>query len=131
MIFDYFFFKFYNWILKTSIPEYPGFMASCFLGGIIMINMIMLNVLLAKLDILPFMYNEIIYIIGLTVTVAIVFLIYNKSRIEVIKSKFAEDEFKPKKRTFNIIFVLFLVLTILAIFIVPSYKPGYLPTFFD
>jgi len=54
-------------------------------------------------------------------------MVYSNSRIEAIKNKFEAEDFYYKKKKLNIIFVLFLVFTILAMFLVPLYKPGYLP----
>ena len=128
MIFDYFFIKFYNGILKSSVPEYPRFGAGFFFGLFINLNIIAISGVLSKLDILPFIYsNKIIATISTPVLVVIVFLIYNKSRVENIKSKFAKDEFRPQKKKINIIFVLYVVLSILANCILPWWKPGYLP----
>ena len=65
--------------------------------------------------------------IATIIIAAIVFIIYKKSRIEAIKLKFAEDKFKPKKKVWNIMFILYLVFTIVAFFALAFYKPGYLP----
>ena len=129
MIFDYFFFKFYQGILKSSVPELPRFGASLVFGLLINLSVFEISMVLAKLDILPFIYpdNKTIQYLSTPFVVAIVFLIYNNSRIDAIKLKFAEDEFKPMKRKLNIAFTLWIVLTILVIFIIPWWKPGYLP----
>ncbi len=128
MIFDYFFLKFYNGILKSSIPEHPRFYTSLVFGLFTNFTIFEVSGILSKLDILPFLYhNKTIAWISTPIIVTIVFLIYNKNRIEAIKLKFTKEEFKPKKKKFNIIFVLYIVLTILAAFILPLYKPGYLP----
>jgi len=127
MIFDFFFLKFYNGILKSSIPETPRFGASFFFGLFINVNILLLNMLLSKLNILPYVYNKMVTTICLFIIVSILFLIYKKSRIEAIKLNFSEENFKSKKKKWNVIFTLYVVFTILAVFILPFYKPGYLP----
>jgi Ca2+/Na+ antiporter len=126
MIFDYFFLKFYNRIIKSDIGA-PRFYASVLLGGLINLNLMLISGILSKLDILPFMYNKAKVIIFFSITTAIVFFIYNKNRMESIKLKFSEDSFKVKKKKWNIIFILYIVVTFLTLFAISWYKPGYLP----
>jgi len=128
MIFDYFFFKFYNGILKSSL-DFPRFGASLTFGLLVNVNIFEINMVLAKLDIFPFIYpdNKPILYMSTPIIAAVIFLLYNKNRIEAIKSKFSKDEFKPMKRKLNFAFVLYLVLSILAVYIIAWWKPGYLP----
>ena len=56
MIFDYFFLKFYNFSLKSSLPEIPRHVASFLFGLFINLNLVEISAFLAKLDILPFIY---------------------------------------------------------------------------
>ena len=126
MIFDYFFLKFYNGIMRNSIGV-PRFYASLVFGCIINVNILIIDTLLAKLDILPSLYDNTLIGTGLVVLTALFFFRYTKSRMEAITAKFAEDDFQPKKKELNIMFVLFIVFTVLSAFIIPLYKPGYLP----
>ena len=133
MIFDYFFLKFYKGILKSSIPELPRFMASVLFGLFIHLNLFLISGILAKLDILPFLYSSnTLIIIQLVIIIFLIYLRYNKNRIEVIKLRFAtfvtDDEFFLRKKKLNIAFILYLVVTILSLFLVGAFfKPGYLP----
>ena len=127
MIIDYFYLKFYNGILKSSIPEFPRFMASLFFGCIVNIDILHINALLAKLDIMPYILDKTSILIGSIVISTLFFLRYNNTRFEAIRFRFTSSEFKPKKRKLNIFFILWLVITILASFLLPLYKPGYLP----
>ena len=129
MIFDYFFLKFYNGILKSSL-DFPRFGASLTFGLLVNLNIFETSMVLAKLDILPFIYpdNKPILYISTPVIAAILFLLYNKNRIEAIKLKFSKDELKPMKRKLNIAFILYIVLSIVSVFILAWWKPGYLPT---
>jgi len=134
MIFDYFFLKFYKGILKSSIPEFPRFVTSWIFGIFINLNLLILSCLLAKSDILPFLYSKTSITIQLFVLVLFIYLRYNKNRIALIKSKYAtfttDDEFFLRKKKFNIAFILYVIATILSIFVVPWIKPGYLPELF-
>jgi len=124
MIFDYFFFKFYKIILKSGIPEFPRFYASLLLGGLINLNLLIFNTLLEKFDRVTYLFDNIIAGISLSLIVAFIFIIYNNSRIEAIKLRFSAEEFQPKKKKLNILFVLYIVLTALAMFLVPLWEPG-------
>ena len=126
MIFDYFFFKIYNAVLKSH-PEAPRFMASMLLGACISVNIFVTEIMLCKLDILSssMYHNKIIQWISTPIIIIIVFFIYKKSRIEAIKLKFSEDRFIRKKKELSIIFVLYLVFTFLTLVTTPFYKPGY------
>jgi len=127
MIFDYFFLKFYNGILKSSAPEWPRFGASLFFGLFINLNLLIVNGILSKLDILPFLYNDkTIAYMSTPIIATIIFLVYNKSKIDAIKLKFSAEEFKSKKKKLNVVFVFYLVFSILANLILVWYKPGYL-----
>ena len=133
MIFDYFFLKFYKGILKSSIPEFPRFMASWIFGIFINMNLFVVSGTLAKLDILPLLYSKISITIQLFILVLFIYLRYNKNRIELIKSRFVtfttDDEFFFKKNKLNVVFILYLVVSILTLFLVGAFfKPGYLPT---
>jgi len=134
MIFDYFFLKFYKGILKSSIPEFPRFMASFLFGLFIHLNLFVIDTMLAKFNIMPSLYSKTTIIIQLLILVIFIYVRYNKNKIEVIKSRFAtfvtEDEFFLKKRKLNIAFILYVIVTILSIFIIPWFKPGYLPKMF-
>jgi len=133
MIFDYFFLKFYKGILKSSIPELPRFMASVLFGLFINLNLFVVSGTLDKLDILPFLYSKTSIVIQLCIFVIFIYLRYNKNRIGLIKSKFAtfttDDEFFFKKNKLNVVFILYVVVSILTLFLVGAFfKPGYLPT---
>ena len=131
MIFDYFFLKFYNRSLKSSLKEQPRHLASLLFGLFINFNIVEISMVLAKLDILPFIYpfdDKTIAYMSTPVLAVIVFFIYKKSRIEEIKIKFSKEEFKHMKRKLNIVFTLYIVFTILALFIILFWKANYLPT---
>ena len=120
MIFDYFFLKFYKGILKSSIPEFPRFMASVLFGLFINLNLFVVSGTLDKLDILPFLYSKTSITIQLCILVLFIYLRYNKNRIKLIKSKFVtfttDEEFFFKKNKLNAVFILYLVVTILSFY---------------
>jgi len=131
MIFDYFFLKLYNGVIKAQMP-FPRFGASLVLGGSIVFYFMIINGLSAKIDIIPFVFfNNYTIVISIIIMIVVVSLIYNNIRIEAIKLKFASDEYKPRKRILNVAFVLYLVFIYIFVILVASYKPGYCPTIFD
>jgi len=132
MIFDYFFLKLYNGTLKSSMPEFPRALPSLVLSLTIVVNLMIIDGFLAKLDILPSVFfHKYTVVISLIIMFIFLLLRYKNKRIAEIKIKFASDEFKPRKKILNIAFVLYLVLTYILVFLVASYKPGYLPKLFD
>ena len=131
MIFDYFFLKFYNYYANSKVREFSRFYASITFGLFINFNVIEISMILAKLDILPFIYpldDKKISGVSTLILATILFLLYNKKRIESTKSKFSEDKYKSCKKNLNLAFSLYIVLTILAFFIMIFWKPNYLPT---
>jgi len=86
---------------------------------------------LSKFDILPYIFDKTTILISLATLVALIFLRYKNSRLETIKVIFTAEEFKQKKKTLNIIFVFYLVFTVLAMFLGPFYKPDYLPKMWE
>ena len=130
MIFDYFFLKLYNGVIRASM-QFPRFGASLVLGCSVVYYLLAINALLAKSDFLPFVFNKQIIVISIVIMIVSLILRYKDSRIEAMKLKFASDDFKPKKKILNILFVLYLVLALYIIIPISLYKPGYLPTIFD
>ena len=133
MIFDYFFLMFYNRGLKSSLPEIPRHVASFLFGLFININLIEVSAFLAILGIpgiLPYDNKTIAYM-STPIIAIILFLIYNKNRIEAVKIKFSKDEFKPMKKKLNVVFTLYIILTIIAIPILAYCNPGNLPSIYD
>jgi len=133
MIFDYFFLMFYNRSLKSSLPEIPRHVASFLFGLFININLIEVSVFLAIFlgipGILPYDNKTIAYL-STPVIAIIIFIIYNKRRIEAIKLKFSKDEFQPMRKKLNIVFTLYIVLTILIGPILAYCNPGNLPSIY-
>jgi len=128
MIFDYFFYKLYNIILKSGIPEFPRFYASIAFGLLINLNLFMVDTILSKQDVLSSIYNNnTVCYISTPVIAAIVFFVYNNRKIKMIKIKFAKDEFKYKKKKLDVVFILYAAFSLLFNLILACYKPGYIP----
>jgi hypothetical protein len=125
MVFDYFFLKFYNWVSKYD-PEFSKLAASAFLGSLISLNLLVINGLLSKLGILPFIFDKVIGAISIVILTAFIFLRFDKNRIEDVKLRFSSEKLKSKKRVLNVIFASYVVLTVLALFFGALYRPGYL-----
>jgi len=125
MIFDYFFFKLYKIILKSGIPEFPRFYSSLLLGVLMILNLLIANTILEKFEIVSFMFNNNITAhISFFLIVSFNYFRYNNSRMEALKLRFSAEEFQPKKKKLNILFVLYIVITALAMFLVPLWEPG-------
>ncbi|MDR1975043.1 MAG: hypothetical protein LBQ31_10330, partial [Bacteroidales bacterium] len=76
MIFKYLWYKIYRAALKSSLKEAPFFLAALSFSLLIHISIVEVNVLLAKLDILPFMYRKDDQIMPSVISVILAALFY-------------------------------------------------------
>ena len=125
---DYIYYKLYKSYSKKNLGDIPEFIAAAFLTCLIFINFLILNAFLAKIDFAPFLITNGrqggYYVIGVLI---IVLFIYRKSRREIIIKKYSQESEKKIMRG-NIFVIIYISVTILLIFAVAFFKPGYLPS---
>ncbi|KIC93925.1 hypothetical protein OI18_15195 [Flavihumibacter solisilvae] len=123
-MFDYLYYKLYQATLKSSLNAIPHFMAPVYLGGLISVNVLVLNAFLAKMDVFPFLFSS-------TVTggvFAILLIIaamsyYRKDKREHILDKYSQES-KNERIKGNVIVAIYVSISFLLIFAVAFFKPG-------
>lgn len=125
-MFNYFYYKFYQASLKSSLSDIPEFLAPVLMGGLISANILVINALLAKLDVVPFLFTNHTQG-GLFTTVVIIFtrFYYSEARYLLIVKKYVQESEKERIRG-NLIVGVFVAVSFMAIFAVSFFKPGVL-----
>jgi hypothetical protein len=126
---NFFYYRFYLMALKSSMSSIAQYAAVIYVGGLIAINFITINGLLAKLNIIPFLFRNKYYGGGFAILlIAFSWWYYlSSSRYVSIVNNYSTREDVNKVRE-NIFFFLYLTLSIFLLFVLPFYKPRYLPT---
>jgi hypothetical protein len=124
----YLFYKFYRAAERTSLYDIAAFAASAWLAGSISINLLTLDAMLSKLDIWKSVLgNEyrMIFFMLFTVSSFSLYFFYRKKYKQIVNHYSKESEIERKKG--NLFAWAYLILTILMIFVVGLFKPGYWP----
>lgn len=123
-MFNYLYYKLYQASLKSSLRDIPEFLAPVFLGGLISANTLVLSALLAKLDVVPFLFaNHTQGGIFAFVVIVLTMLYYRKERYQPILKKYSQENEKERIRG-NIIVALYVAISFLSIFAVAFFRPG-------
>jgi|GEM_PF-2354566 len=119
---------FYKGLLKTDHSEFSRLYSSAVYGLLVTLNAIVVFAFLSKLDLVsfPFKPKYSPLLLQFIVTI-IIFIYFSKSRINSLLVEFSDEKFLKKRRSYNYIFVIYLVLSIVLVFVGPFYKPGYIP----
>lgn len=123
-MFNYFYYKFYQASLKSSLRDIPEFLAPVLMGGLISANILVISALSAKLDMAPFLFANRTQG-GLFATVVIIFtgLYYRKERSRLILEEYAQESEKERIRG-NFIVSVYVAVSFMSIFAVSFFKPG-------
>lgn len=121
---NYLYYKLYQASLKSSLKDTPRFMTSISFGGLISLNILVVNAFLAKINLLPFLFSDKIQA-GIFVFVIILFtmLYYNKKRYRLIQMKYSQENNKERIKG-NIIIALYVSISFLSIFAVAFFRKG-------
>jgi hypothetical protein len=121
---NYLYYKLYQVSLKSSLKDTPGLMTSISFGGLISLNILVVNAFLAKINLLPFLFSDKIQA-GIFVFVIILFtmLYYNKRRYRLIQMKYSQENNKERIKG-NIIIALYVSISFLSIFAVAFFRKG-------
>ena len=124
---DYMWYKLYRASLKSSLSKPRGLLASIVLSVIIFSNIIVLNAFFSKIDIFPFVFHQIEWILIIQIVLfAIIFFYYKGRRILLIIKKY-RVETRLHHILGSISVILYVCLSFLLIVLVSLYKPCYLP----
>lgn len=118
-MFHYLYYKLYRASLKSSLKDIPEFMTAISFGGLISINLLILNMLILKLNILStlFISPKVGGIVAFT-SMVLSMLYFNKKRIKSILDKYSKESNKQRIKG-NIIIAFYVGVSFLLIFIVP------------
>jgi hypothetical protein len=125
MIFNYLWYNLYRAERKSSLKNIPYFLSGGILGCLISLNLMTINGLLAKLDLVPDIYSSLkttVIIHGLTII--LVMLYYRGNRAKKIIVKYDNWE-KKERRKGTWLTIMFIMLSFIFMFIMVNYKPGY------
>ena len=122
-MFDYLYYKIHYHSLKSSYEPIINFSTPGLVTLLLFFNIMETNALLAKNDILTFYFSDKRYAIGFFLIAMAFSLTYYLLNREFFLFKFKNESEFNKKRG-NILFLIYILVTVLSIFIVPFYKPG-------
>lgn len=125
---DYLYYKMYYAALKSSVKDMPLFMAPAFLGGLLSVNVIVVNGLLAKLDIIPFVFSnnkQAGFFCFLLMSLIGVGYCWS-GRYKKVLLKYSEET-NRRRIIGNTVISIYVAVSFISIFIVGLFKPGYLP----
>lgn len=128
MIFNFFFIMLYKGFLKSSIPEFPRFFASAVYGLLVTLNIVVVFAFLSKIDLIlfPFEPKYLILVLQFILT-SIIFAYFSNSKIKSLLLQISKEKFLKKRKFYNFAFIIYLILSVILLFIGPLFKPGYLP----
>jgi hypothetical protein len=123
-MFNYLYYKLYQASLKSSLRDIPAFMTAVSFGGLLSVNIIVLFMMLAKLDIFPFLFSskEQTGVFAL-ILIMLPLLYYRKKRIRLILQEYSQESNRARVRG-NIIVSVYVALSFLLMFIVPLFRAG-------
>lgn len=120
----YLYYKLYQASLKSSLKDIPEFITAVSFGGLISINLVIINMLLSKMSIVPFLFSSSEE--GGTfafIAIALSMIYFNKKRITLILDRYSRESNKQRKKG-NIFVAVYVGISFLLVFIVPLFKPG-------
>ncbi|HET9745822.1 MAG TPA: hypothetical protein VFP97_08920 [Chitinophagaceae bacterium] len=121
---NYVYYKLYQAALKSSIKEISHIAAACWLGGLICLNVIVINALLTKTISFHWFFKN-YKTAGWVALIVIMLLIlfFTKEKRSAIIEKYSKESNTQRIRG-NIIISIYIALSIILIYVVAFYKPG-------
>jgi hypothetical protein len=120
----YLYYKLYQVSLKSSLKDIPHIAAIAWLGGLLAVNIIVVNALLSKTIGIPFLFSTpkqgglfVAFLISLLA------LYFRKDKRASILERYSLESDQQRKK-WNIIIAIYIALSFLSIFAVAFYKPG-------
>jgi len=121
---NYLYYKLFQASLKSSLKDTPEFMTSISFGGLISVNILVINAFLAKLDIFPFLFSSKIQVfIFVLITILFPIIFYNKKRYKTIQKKYYQENNNERIKG-NVIVAIYVAISFISIFAVAFFKPG-------
>jgi hypothetical protein len=123
-MFDYLYYKLYKATLKGSLRDIPQFVTPVFLAGLVSVNLLVINALLAKIDVMPFLSSNRMRAVALTIVLSVLAFVYFKGeRSNRLLKKYAAES-KSQRIRGNVIVSIYVAVSVLSIFAVGFFRPG-------
>lgn len=123
-MFNYLYYKLYQAALMSSLKSIPNIAAAAWFGGLIGINIIIINAFLAKINIGHFLFkNAKLGGLIIALLIAIILLYYRKEKRELIIENYSQESDKERKNG-NAIVAIYVGVSFLLIFAVAFFRPG-------
>lgn len=125
----YLYYKLYKSYSKKNVGGTPEIVSAIILTCLLSLNIMMINIFLAKVNIIPFLISNskqaaVIYTLIILLTMLVIF---RKSKREIIFKKYSQESQKDNLRG-NIFVIIYISLSMIMFFVVCNFKPGYLPS---
>ena len=125
---NYLYYKLYKSYSKKNLGSIPEFLSASVLTCLLFINILIINALLAKFNFVPFLISSDRQAgISIIIFLSIVLYIFRKHKRDIIIKKYSQESKRESIRG-NIFLIIYVVLTVLMIFVVAFFRPGYLPS---
>ncbi len=126
MILDYLYYKLYHASLKSSLKDIPEFFAVIYLGGLLCVNLLILNAFLTKIHIGHFLFTNSKLGGGLCILIIVLLgFYYRKQKRETVLQRYASETNKQRIRG-NVIVSIYILLSFVLIFVVAFWRVGVL-----
>lgn len=124
-MFEYLFYKLYRAVQLSSLADTAEFTASIFFGGLIAVNIFVINALLSNVHITEFFLKtgEQAGLFGFLCILFSCFYFLSKIRYRKILTKFSKEADVQRVRG-NVIVAVYVAISFLSIFAVAFFKPG-------
>lgn len=123
-MFDYLYYKLYQATLKGSLGDIPQFITPFFFAGLISVNLLVINALLAKMDIMPFFFsNKKQAGVLFAVLIVLTYFYYSRARSNRLMERYITES-KASRIKGNIIVSVYVAFSFLSIFAVAFFRPG-------
>jgi hypothetical protein len=125
---NYLYYKLYKSLEKSSVSDISVYAAAAFLSTLILINILTVNVLLAKLDIIPFIFKNTTQAgVWTFVLMLLSFLFfYRKGRYKRILLKYSNESEEERVKG-NFWLAVYVFGSFILFLSMAFYRPGYLP----
>lgn len=124
-MFNYLYYKLYRAAKQSSLHDTAEFTATIFFGGLIGVNLFVINGFLAKIDLMTFLFSNKNHagLFGFICILLTSIYYLSNSRYKSIIKKYSKESNKERIRG-NIIVAIYVTLSFLLIFVVAFYMPG-------
>ena len=126
---NYLYYKLYRSYSKKNLGSTPEFLSAGVLTCLLFINLLVVNAFLAKFNFIPFLISSSVQGgIYIMILLLIILFIFRTNRRDAIIKKYSQESQTESARG-NILVIVYVILTILMIFVVAFFRPGYVPSF--